>query len=241
MTTLVFVHGAFHGAWCWVKLLPELEARGHKGIALDMPGNGEDRTPMSQVTFDSYGKRIAETILRQAEPVVLVGHSLGCQSIALAAEMHPDRIRRLVFLAGCVPQSGLSLYSFIQVLNGQTTILMAPPAEHPWHGVSQMPPLDQVASLYYNDCSEEDIAYAKARLCEQSNAPRVTPVHLSADRFGRVPRAFIGCTLDNANTPAMQKANLTLFFCAPVITLPTSHSPFFSNPTLLADKLAKLS
>jgi hypothetical protein len=103
-----------------------------------------------------------------------------------------------------------------------------------------MPALDQVEALYYNDCSAEDIAYAKGRLCEQSNAPRVTPVHLTADRFGRVPRAFIGCTLDNANTPAMQKANLALFPCDPVITLPTSHSPFFSDPALLADKLAKL-
>jgi hypothetical protein len=27
-TTFVFVHGAYHGAWCWYEVATELEARG---------------------------------------------------------------------------------------------------------------------------------------------------------------------------------------------------------------------
>src|SRR5260221_10947192 len=37
VSTFVLVHGAWHGAWCWERLVPELEARGHASIAMDLP------------------------------------------------------------------------------------------------------------------------------------------------------------------------------------------------------------
>ena len=36
----ILVHGGFHGAWCWERLVPELEACGHKALAIDLPGHG---------------------------------------------------------------------------------------------------------------------------------------------------------------------------------------------------------
>ena len=35
--TLVLVHGAWHGAWCWERLVPELEVLGHRTVAVDLP------------------------------------------------------------------------------------------------------------------------------------------------------------------------------------------------------------
>ncbi|WP_370270531.1 alpha/beta fold hydrolase, partial [Nioella sp.] len=40
MTQFILVHGACHGAWCWQKVVPALEARGHSVRAIDMPGRG---------------------------------------------------------------------------------------------------------------------------------------------------------------------------------------------------------
>jgi pimeloyl-ACP methyl ester carboxylesterase len=37
MTTMALVHGAFHGAWCWDHLRPELEARGFAVVVPDLP------------------------------------------------------------------------------------------------------------------------------------------------------------------------------------------------------------
>ena len=51
MTTFVLVHGAFHGAWCWFKLLPELEKRQQRTVAIDLPGAGDDPTPVATVTL----------------------------------------------------------------------------------------------------------------------------------------------------------------------------------------------
>ena len=37
MTTFALVHGAWHGAWCWERLLEPLEQRGHGAVAIDLP------------------------------------------------------------------------------------------------------------------------------------------------------------------------------------------------------------
>ena len=34
----VLVHGGFHGAWCWAKMIPEREKLGHTALAIDLPG-----------------------------------------------------------------------------------------------------------------------------------------------------------------------------------------------------------
>ena len=47
MTTFVLIHGAWHGGWCWEKVAPLLEARGHRVLAPDLPGHGANRTPLS--------------------------------------------------------------------------------------------------------------------------------------------------------------------------------------------------
>ena len=48
MSQFLLVHGAFHGAWCWRKTVAELERRGHRAKAIDLPGQGEDRTPLKE-------------------------------------------------------------------------------------------------------------------------------------------------------------------------------------------------
>ena len=41
MTDFVLVHGAWHGAWCWQKILPSLWAKGHRAFAVTLTGVGE--------------------------------------------------------------------------------------------------------------------------------------------------------------------------------------------------------
>ena len=38
MSTYVLVHGAWHGSWCWEKVVPLLEGAGHQVEVLDLPG-----------------------------------------------------------------------------------------------------------------------------------------------------------------------------------------------------------
>ena len=43
MATIVLIHGHMHGAWCWEKVVPLLEAKGHKVVAFDLPARGDAR------------------------------------------------------------------------------------------------------------------------------------------------------------------------------------------------------
>jgi len=239
MANFVLIHGGHHGAWCWVKLGPRLAELGHGVVALDMPGNGADQTPHDQITMECYAQKICGALETADGPVILVGHSLGGMSISLAAERHHERLKRLVYLAGFVPSDGQSLLSSMRATS---TVASGTPAfEDGWRGVSQqVPPPEETVARFYNDCSAEDIAYALPRLRPQVNAPRVTPVHLTKERFGAVPRVFIACEQDNAMTQQRRQSVIDHGGCEKVFSLPTGHSPFFSAPDELAEILHNL-
>ena len=80
MTQFLLVHGAFHGAWCWRKTVAELEKRGHRAKAIDLPGQGDDHTPLANVTLDTMVDKIIAEMADLPGKVVLVGHSLGWHS-----------------------------------------------------------------------------------------------------------------------------------------------------------------
>jgi pimeloyl-ACP methyl ester carboxylesterase len=240
MANFVLIHGGFHGAWCWAKLGPLLAEQGHGVAALDMPGNGADMTPHDQITLECYAQKICGVLETADAPVILVGHSLGGMSISLAAERMPGRIKRLVYLAGFIPRDGQSLLSSVR----ETSTLPpgSPTFEDGWTGLTQpVPSAEESIARFYNDCSEEDIAFALPRLKPQVNAPRITPVRLTEARFGSVPRIFIACEKDNAMTPERRKAVAEHGGCEKVLSLPTGHSPFFSAPEMLAVMLDAIS
>src|SRR5664279_2862075 len=98
MSAFVLVHGAWHGGWCWDKVVARLEAMGHTAAAPDMPGHGDDKTPIAGVTLEHLVQRVCETIDAQSEPVVLVGHSYGGAMITQAAERRADKIKSLAYV-----------------------------------------------------------------------------------------------------------------------------------------------
>src|SRR5450759_3496618 len=93
MSTYVLIHGSWHGAWCWYKIIPILEQAGHKAIALDLPGHGRDWTAARDVSMQSYVESFCNILDAQPEPVILVGHSRGGIVISQAAEHRPEKIR----------------------------------------------------------------------------------------------------------------------------------------------------
>ena len=70
MGTYVLVHGAWHGRWCWSKLTPLLEKAGHKAVAPDLPGHGENRKKeISTITQQDYVDCVVEVLDNQVEPL----------------------------------------------------------------------------------------------------------------------------------------------------------------------------
>src|SRR5215472_11584097 len=109
MTTFVLVHGAWHGGWCWHKIVSRLEAAGHVAVAPDMIGHGIDRTPIENVTLHSLAEGVGAVVSRQRGPVVLVGHSFGGTIITEVGERMPEAIKVLVYLTAFVVPGGKSM------------------------------------------------------------------------------------------------------------------------------------
>ena len=239
MATFVLVHGAFHGAWCFVKLVPELEARGHRALAFDLPAQGDDETPVELCSLGGNAGRIAEVVTALSEPVILVGHSLGGISIAAAAELVAERIRRLVYLCAFLPKDGDSIASLSALPAAKKE--SGPKAfARSADGLTMSAVPEMAPGRFYSDCSAADIAYALPRFRPQPMAVQKTPVRLSAERYGRVPRAYIECLDDRAVSLGLQRAMVAASPCDPVISFATGHSPFFSAPALLAQTLGSL-
>src|SRR5262245_30012960 len=114
MATFVLVHGAWHGGWCWYKLVALLEARGHRVLAPDLPGHGRDHSLSGPATYRDYVERIAEVLADEAEPVVLVGHSMGGAVVTGAAEAHPEKVAKLVYLAAFLAPSGSTMFGAVR-------------------------------------------------------------------------------------------------------------------------------
>lgn len=106
---IVLVHGACHGAWSWYKLKHRLEAAGHRVTALDLAASGINMKPIRDVhSMAEYSQpllELMESLSGPTEKVVLVGHSLGGLSLALAMEKFPEKIVAAVFLTAFMPDT----------------------------------------------------------------------------------------------------------------------------------------
>jgi pimeloyl-ACP methyl ester carboxylesterase len=229
--TVILIHGAWHGAWCWHKLIPLLEASGARAIAPDLPSMGKDQTPPERVTLSSWARFVADLVEAQVEPVMLVGHSRGGIVVSQAAELIPGRIRHLVYLSAYLLPAGTSLAD--EARRDAESVIAANmvPADS---GITCTVRESAVREAFYGQCNEEDYQYARARLTPEPLKPLVTPLTITPERFGSVPRAYVETTRDRTVSITSQRRMQATLSCKPVFTLDTDHSPFFSQPEALA-------
>ena len=230
MGVFVLVHGAWHGSWCWNKVVPLLEESGHRVEAPDLPGHGNDRTPLSEVNLEGYVQRVCGVLDALSEPAILVGHSMGGIVITQVAEYRPEKVKTLLYLTAILPRSGETLVSAVG--EDKESILMPNVIMSEDKSYSTVR-ADAIKEIFYHDCSDEDVTLAMSLLVPQATLPQVTPVQTSDKNFGRVPRIYIECLKDKVISPSKQKEMYRTLPCNRVISMDTSHSPFFSAPEKL--------
>jgi pimeloyl-ACP methyl ester carboxylesterase len=234
MSTYLLIHGAWHGGWCWRKVVPLLEAKGHRVFAPDLPGHGDDRTATASITLKNYTDRICEIARVQAEPVILVGHSMGGIAITQASENCHTQIGALVYVCAFLPRNGDSLVTWASqdqesMVNPSTT---QPRAD----GAIEFNP-EYSREAFYGNCADDDVAFAQVRLVPQPGAPLGTSVETTAEGWGQIPRYYIECLRDRAITLGLQRKMQKSSTCRQTYSIDTDHSPFFSAPEQLVDIL----
>jgi len=113
--TFVLLHGAWHGAWCWKKLVPLLHAQGHSVYTPTQTGLGERSHLLSRdITIDTFVQDLVNVLeWEDLTDVVLVGHSFAGVPITGAADRVPERIRHLVYLDSLIIENGQSPFDML--------------------------------------------------------------------------------------------------------------------------------
>jgi pimeloyl-ACP methyl ester carboxylesterase len=206
---------------------PLLEAEGHAVIAPDA----------QDASLEASVDRILGILDALPGPAVIVGHSMGGAVASQAAEYRPEKIALLVYLCAYLLRDGESLAGAARRDKGSEAregIVVSPDR-------TQMTLAgERVNEIFYGGCSEADAGWAKARLVPQATAPWRTPLRLSPERFGRVPRVYIECLRDRAISPAFQREMYTALPCRAVYTIDAGHMPHVCAPRKLADLLLGL-
>lgn len=238
MATFILIHGAWHGGWCWERVTPLLEANGHHVLAPDLPGMGSDSRPLGSDPLGEWADFVAGLVSNAEAPVILVGHSRGGLVISEVAERVPERIERLVYLTAFLLPAGQSLGD----MAGRHPEAGPGPAILPPQDPSRLAlDAERAIPIFYNRTSAADARAAAARLVPEPLAALTKPLQLTAERFGRVPRAYVEAADDRAITLAMQREMQAVLPCDPVITLQAAdHSPFYSAVPELVEALLRV-
>lgn len=230
----VLVHGAYHGGWCWDRLAPLLEATGAAVAAPDLPGHGDDQTPMTDLTLAAYADYIANVVSAQPAPATLVGHSMAGAVIAEVAERVPEKLSRLVYLTAYMPGDGESIGDWARRDDGSKA-----------HGersvIDNTPCLvmgrDTTRDAFYQDATKADLDWVFDRLRPEPIAVFRHRLALTDARFGSVARDYISCRKDAAITPQLQDQMMAALPAHRTWRMDTGHSPFVTAPGALADIL----
>ena len=229
MTTFALVHGAWHGAWCWERLAPELERLGHRVLTVDLPCDD------AAATFTTYADVVVRALEGEPEDVVVVGHSLAGLTIPLVAARRP--VRRLVFLCALIAAPGRSLNEQARTEPG-----MHPPGyaaglgEPDGQGRRSWTDFELTRATLYADCREDDARAAFERLRPQARTPYAEPCPL--DALPDVERSYVVCADDRIVGPDWSRRAARERLSVEPVELPGSHSPFLSRPADLARAMA---
>lgn len=184
------------------------------------------------------------------EPCVVVAHSMGGSVATAAAELEPSLFARLVYVTAFAPVNGGSAGDYLTTPESAgemvTSQLIADLAAVGALRFDTGDPARRVAirEAFYGDVDDATAEAAISLLGPDAPAGIAgESLAVTRGRYGAVPHAYVICTKDNAIPVALQRRfieDIDAVSATPtaVVELDSSHSPFLSQPAVLAAAIA---
>ncbi len=189
MATFVLVHGAWHGGWCWSRLIPFLEAAGHRAFGPSLTGCGDKVRLLSpEIGLSTHIEDIVKLIQEQRlGQVILVGHSYGGMVITGVADRVPDQVAHLVYFDTFVPRDGQAMADFAPLVKS----VFRWQARRRGDGWRIDPPRGETFGV----TAEPDVKWVRAMVTPQPLKTFEEPLRLSdPDVVSHFPGTHITCT-----------------------------------------------
>lgn len=202
-TSLVFVHGAFHGKWCWLeKFVPYFEKLSYRCLAIDLRGHGESegKDQLNKYTINDYVEDIQSVVERLGYRVVLIGHSLAGAVIARFVQKH--KVDAAVLMAPASEQGGLGFFYRAAKILGRKTMDEIDKTKNPFLLVKD-PKISKVL-FFTEEMPDEDYTKYHEQL-ENESYTAVSeiskPITKGEPNPLKVPLLIIGANKDGCFTP----------------------------------------
>jgi pimeloyl-ACP methyl ester carboxylesterase len=222
MSTFGLVHGGGFGAWCWDAVVPELERRGHRAVAVDL-------SPDHLAAGAVHCAEVVQQVFAGLPDLVLVGHSIAGLTIPLVPARCP--VRRLVFLHALLPRPGQSVVDQMKAVPDMFNPEMFTAPAPFWE--------DEAVAIRFllHDCSPEVVRATFRRLRPEPGVlgREVTPLESWPD----VPSSYIVCADDRTATRAWARRAARERLGVEPVEIPGGHCPMLSRPGQLAALLDK--
>jgi len=224
----VLVHGAWHDARAWGPLRNELDGRGYRSVAVDLPV--EDVT----VNASGYAQLVAAAAMELGSPPpVIVGHSLAGITIPLVPSLTP--VSRLVYLAALIPRPREAI---LDVIRQEAALSAVNGIARDEHGRSYWGSAEAAIEILYHDCDSAVARLAAGRLHPQARTPHEQPCPL--DGLPDLPTSYILMRDDRMIAPQWSRQAASERLGVTPIMLAGGHSPMLANARQLADTLIDL-
>ena len=244
MANFVLVHGAWHGGWCWRRVVQALAAAGHRAHAVTLTGVGERAHQMSAaITLETHITDVTNAIqMEEMSDVVLAVHSYAGMIGTALADRLTQRLRHLVYVDAVVPQPGESWSSTHAVTTRESRKAAAESSPD----FSFPPPDPSVYGL-----TGADYEWVRRRQTPHPGHTYDAPLNFDTQRVAAVPRTFVSCTKPALATidairprvvdPAFWDGAWAGGGGIRMVELPTGHDPMVSAPAELAQILLNVS
>jgi pimeloyl-ACP methyl ester carboxylesterase len=229
----VLVHGAWHGGWCWSRVLPRLRAAGHEAHAVTLTGVGERAHLFSpQISLQTHITDVINLIeCEQLRDVVLVGHSYGGMVITGVADQLLQKgancLRHLVYLDAVTPHPGESWSS----CHAPETVATRVQAAQAAGGRIPFPD----AAMFGLEGADRD--WVNARMTVQPLSVYQDRLPFDAQRLASLPRTFIDCTNPALPTISVMRQRVRHEPGWRVLELACGHDPMVNMPGPLSKML----
>ena len=241
MANFLLVHGAWHGAWCWQRVLPSLIRAGHRAHAVTLTGVGERAHLLRpDIGLDTHVQDVMSAMdAEEMNEVVLVVHSYAGMLGTAVADRRPQSLRHLVYLDAVLPKPGESWSSTHASATRNARIAAA--QAHPQHAFPAPDPT--VFGL-----SDADHAWVQRRQTPHPGGPYTQVLDFDPQRVASVPRTFINCTTPPLGTIDVSRLRMVdpkfwdgLWLPgSQVLEMDTGHDPMVSDPQGLLKLLLSL-
>ena len=218
MKSVLLVHGAWHGSWCWDLIVPRLEVLGINVATIDLPFNG----------FDNDVLAVSELIDSIEDDLIVLGHSYGGMVISEATQAKPN-VKQLIYLSAILLKEGENVNGDEERTRPSKIRIEVD------EDLNSIVKKDAIIPAFYEDVA---IDIAGKYLGKLRNFPINSISTGRGEAWKEIETTYVVCGKDSAIDPERQREMAEL--ADSILEWDCGHSPFFSNPDILCSLLFEL-